>query len=106
VTTGLIHFAGLDPFSARIAGIAVAMVFAWLMHRRVAFNVAAKPSLGEFLRFAAVAGSANAFNYAVYALILLIWRETPPLLALVVSTGLATIVSYAGFRFGVFRRVE
>ena len=29
-----------------------------------------------------------------------------PLLALIVSTGLATIVSYAGFRFGVFRRVD
>ena len=104
VTTGLIHFVGLDPFSARLAGIAVAMVFAWLMHRSLTFAVATAPTIGEFLRFSAVASGANALNYGVYALILILWRATPPLLALIVSTGIASAVSYAGFRFGVFRR--
>jgi putative flippase GtrA len=104
VTAGLIYLAGLDPFTSRLFGIGVAMVFAWLMHRRVTFNVAAPPSAGEFLRFAAVAGSANALNYAIYALTLLVWPATPPLVALLASTAIAACASYVGFRFGVFRR--
>ena len=80
------------------------MVFAWLMHRNVTFAVAAPPRLSEFARFAVVAGSANALNYAIYAAILLVWPATWPFAALVVSTGIATAASYLGFRFGVFRR--
>ena len=95
---------GLNPFVSRLISISCAMVFAWAMHRRVTFAVTAPPSLGEFVRFATVAGSANALNYAVYAAILLVWPPTPPLAAQIVSTGIATAASYLGFRFGVFRR--
>jgi putative flippase GtrA len=104
INLGLIHLAGLDPFLSRLISIACAMVWAWLMHRRVTFAVAAPPSLGEFARFAAVAGSANALNYAVYAAILLVWPAVAPLAAQIVSTAIATAASYLGFRFGVFRR--
>ena len=104
INTGLIHLAGLSPFVSRLISIGCAMVFAWQMHRRVTFAVTAPPSLGEFARFATVAGSANALNYAIYVVILLAWPPTPPLLALVVSTAIATAASYLGFRFGVFRR--
>ncbi len=104
INTGLIHLAGLNPFVSRLISIACAMVFAWAMHRRVTFAVTAPPSLSEFVRFAGVAGSANALNYAIYAAILLVWPPTPPLAALIVSTGIATAASYLGFRFGVFRR--
>lgn len=104
INTGLIHFAGLNPFLSRLISIGCAMVLAWLMHRTVTFAVTSPPRLSEFLRFAAVAGSANALNYAVYAVILLAWPPTPPLAAIIVSTGVATCASYLGFRFGVFRR--
>ncbi len=104
INTGLIHFAGLNPFVSRLISIACAMVWAWLMHRRVTFAVTAPPSLGEFVRFAAVAGGANALNYAVYAGILLAWPAVPPLAAMIISTAIATAASYLGFRFGVFRR--
>ena len=103
VTTGLIHLAGRDPFSARLAGIVVAMVVAWLMHRRITFAVTAPPSLREFGKFAAVAWSANALNYAIYAVILLVKPEFSPLIALIISTGIAAVFSYLGFRLGVFR---
>jgi putative flippase GtrA len=103
VTTGLIHLAGRDPFSSRLAGIVVAMVVAWLMHRWITFAVIAPPSLREFGKFAAVAWSANALNYAIYAVILLVWPEFSPLIALIISTGIAAVFSYLGFRLGVFR---
>ncbi len=104
INTGLIELVGLNPFVSRLISIGCAMVFAWLMHRNLTFAVAAPPRLSEFARFATVAGSANALNYAVYAAILLVWPPTPPLAALVVSTAIATGASYLGFRFGVFRR--
>lgn len=102
ITVALVHVARLDPFSARLVAILIAMVVAWLMHRRLTFAVAAPPSLKEFLRFAAVAWSANALNYAIYAGILLVWPETLPLVALAIATGIAAVFSYVGFRFGVF----
>lgn len=104
INTALIHLFAVSPFVSRLISIGSAMVVAWLMHRRVTFAVAAPPSVGEFLRFVTVAGSANALNYAVYAGILLLWPATPPLAALVISTAIATAAAYLGFRFGVFRQ--
>ena len=97
---------GLDPFLARLAAIAVAMVAAWLMHRTFTFPVNKPPSLGEFAGFAALASGSNALNYALYSLVLLVRRDTPPLVALVAATTVAMCTSYLGMRFGVFRRVR
>ena len=79
------------------------MLAAWLMHRRISFAVTAPPSLREFMKFAAVAWSANLVNYGIYVVILLVWPATWLLAALVVSTAVATVLSYLGFRLGVFR---
>jgi putative flippase GtrA len=103
ITTGLIHLAGIGPFIARLVGILIAMAVAWLMHRRITFAVSRPPTLNEFLRFATVAWSANLLNYGVYVAVLLLWPATWPFVALLISTGIATIFSYLGFRLGVFR---
>jgi putative flippase GtrA len=103
-TAIFVHFVGLDRFVARIIGIGVAMVAAWLLHRRVTFNVSAPRSLAEFLRFSAVALTANALNFAIYSLLLIAFPTIHYLIAIVIATGVATIFSYVGFRLGVFRR--
>lgn len=103
VTLTLIRFAGRDPFSARLFAILLAMVVAWLLHRRITFAVSAPPSLKEFMRFAAIAWSANALNFAIYVAVLVAWPRTLPLAALVLGTGVAAVFSYLGFRLGVFR---
>jgi putative flippase GtrA len=103
-TAVFVHFIGLDRYLARIIGIAVAMVVAWLMHRRVTFNVTAPRSLAEFLRFSAVALTANALNFAIYSLLLLALPQVHYIVAIVIATGIATAFSYLGFRLGVFRR--
>lgn len=95
--------AGLDPFSARLIAIALAMVAGWLSHRRLTFNVATPPTLAEFGRYAAVAWTAAALNYAVYATILIVRHDVAPLLAMVGATVVAMGFSYLGMRFGVFR---
>jgi putative flippase GtrA len=106
VTWLLVDGAGLDRFTSRLIGILVATVVAWLMHRRITFNVPHPPSLTEFVRFFAVASGANAANYVVYAAILLLAPSTPLAVAIVISSGVAALLSYVGFRFGVFRRLE
>lgn len=98
----LTRSAGLDPFSARLLAICMAMIAGWLAHRRFTFAVATSPSLAEFLRYAAVAWSVAAINYAIYALILIARTDVPPLAALVGATIVSMCVSYLGMRFGVF----
>ena len=96
----------LDRFSSRLIGILVATVVAWLMHRRITFNVPYPPSVREFVRFFLVASSANGATYVTYTVILLLLPETPLVAAIVVSSGVGGLLSYIGFRFGVFHRFE
>ena len=103
VLWALTRLGGLDPFSARLAAIGVAMIAGWLAHRRLTFNVSAPPSFAEFGRYAAVAWGAAALNYTVYAAVLLVRPATPPLAALVAATVVAMGFSYLGMRLGVFR---
>lgn len=100
----LTRFGGLDPFSARLVAVLTAMVAAFFAHRRLTFAMTAPPSLVEFARFLAVAWSASAVNYGLYALVLLVRPDTAPLLALLAATVVSMAVSYFGMRFGVFTR--
>lgn len=103
VLTVLIDAAGLDPLVARLLSISAAMVVSWLVNRTVTFAVTETPTLAEFGQFAAVSWTAQAVNYALFAAILLIWPGTLPLVALVLASLVSMLVSYAGFRYGVFR---
>lgn len=100
----LTSFAAIDPYSARVIAILVAMVAAYFAHRRLSFAVATPPSLSEFAKFASVASTANVINYAIYAGMLLVVPGCTPLQALLVASVIAMIVSYLGFRFGVFKK--
>jgi putative flippase GtrA len=100
----LTRFAELDPYSARIAAILAAMVAAYFAHRRLTFAVVNPPSASEFLKFASVASTANAINYAIYAGMLLALPGCTPLQALLAASAVAMAVSYLGFRFGVFKK--
>lgn len=95
---------GVSPYWARIPGIAVAMVVSWLVNRRLTFAVAAPPSLAEFGRFAAVSWLSQMVNYAAYAAVLLAWPGVEPIMALFVACFASMIVSYAGFKHGVFKQ--
>jgi putative flippase GtrA len=95
---------GIRPISARLVAIALAMVAGWLMHRTFTFEVKAPPTLAEFLRYAGVAWSAAAVNYAVFVVALLAYPTLEPLVALVVSSVVAMAFAYIGLRFGAFRQ--
>jgi putative flippase GtrA len=116
LTSGLLAFAvdavvlktltawgGLSPLVARVFAIAMAMVVGWMAHRRLTFAVSVPPSVMEFLRYAAVAWTAAAINYAIFAAILLVRPGTEPLIALVIASAVAMGIAYLGMRYGVFR---
>ncbi len=100
----LTRLAGLDPYSARILAILVAMVAAYFAHRRLTFNVPEPPSLTQFGKFASIAATANGINYALYVGILLGVPGATPLIAFLAASAVAVGISYAGFRFSVFRK--
>lgn len=100
----LLALAGISPFLGRFASISIAMVVSWWINRTVTFAVEARPTLSEFGKFAAVSWTAQAVNYAVFAVALLVVPAIGPSLAVIVGGVVSVGVSYAGFRFGVFRR--
>ena len=104
VLQGLTALLGVPAIAARVAAIALAMVAGWLMHRTFTFAVATQPSVAEFVRYAGVAWSAAAVNYAVFVLLLLARPGTHPLVALMVSSIAAMVLAYLGMRFGAFHR--
>jgi putative flippase GtrA len=99
----LTNSVGLEPIVARLGSISVAMVVGWLSHRRLTFALSTAPSLGEFVRYAAVAWFSAGFNYAVFVALMLVWPDTQPFVALVIASLAAMVVSYIGMRFGAFR---
>ena len=104
VLLALTDWAGLSPYLARIISISLAMVVSWQINRRITFAVRAPPTLHEFTRFAAVSWSAQAVNYAAFAALITWLPALWPVWALIAASALAMFVSYAGFRFKVFKR--
>jgi putative flippase GtrA len=94
----------VSPIIARLPGICLAVVAGWLMHRTFTFVVTAPPSLAEFVRYAGVAWTAAAINYAIFVLIILLQPRIEPLLALFISSLIAMVFAYLGMRYGAFRQ--
>ncbi len=94
---------GLDPIVARLGSISVAMIAAWLSHRRLTFALSTPPTLAEFLRYAGVAWFSAAVNYAVFVVLMLMWEDLHPVLGVAIAAIVAMFVSYVGMRFAAFR---
>ncbi|MGI9424696.1 MAG: GtrA family protein [Hyphomicrobiaceae bacterium] len=93
----------LSAVIARPFSIAVAMVVSWLINRTITFAYRHSPTVAEFLQFAAVSWMAQLVNYVIFVVVLLIRPQTHAIAAVVVASLIAMFVSYAGFRYGVFR---
>jgi putative flippase GtrA len=95
---------GVHPLLARIVSVACAIVTGWLSHRTFTFRMTTPPTLAEFARFAGLQSTVLVFvNYGIYAAILVLRPEFPPLLAMVVSSAVAMVFSYFGMRYAAFR---
>ena len=67
---GITRLTGQSPLLVRPIGIATGMVVSWLVNRTITFGVRNRPTVSEFLQFAAVSWSAQVLNYAAFVIIL------------------------------------
>jgi putative flippase GtrA len=100
--TALHNLAGVDPFTARLASITTSAFTTWRLNRTLTFGASERGRAAEGLLYALVAAITAALNYLVYVLILIAWRELPPLVAAIGATLAAMLFSYAGYSRVVF----
>lgn len=96
------HGAGLDPFSSRLVSISASAFTTWRLNRSVTFGASHLSQTSEGLRYALVAAATAAFNYLVYALLIVIFPALWPIAAAVFATLAAMFFSYAGYSRFVF----
>jgi putative flippase GtrA len=95
ILAGLVEL-GLTPFVGRIGSIAVAIVFTWLMNRRLTFKVEAPPSWREFAHYVAISLMGASINYLVFSAATL--GKAPMLLALALGTACAMGFNFVRYR--------
>lgn len=102
-TLTLIAF-GMNPLFARIVAIALALLTTWRLNRALTFGASATSQTSEGLRYFLVATVVALVNYGIYAGLLLTIPSIPPGLAVMIAVGLATGLSYSGYRFFAFKK--
>lgn len=96
---------GIDPFTARIVAIALAMMVNWRLHRAVTFGASDTSQATEGIRYFTVALLAAGLNYAIYVALLLFVPFITPLMAIIIAIGTVTALTFLGYRNLVFRNV-
>mgnify|MGYP001799563638 FL=1 len=102
VTLLLIAF-GTHPLLARIVAIALAMLTTWRLNRAITFGASQTSQVSEGLRYFVVAISVAVMNYAISAALLLNIPTISPALAVMISVGFATGLSFFGYRQFAFK---
>ncbi|MCX8996185.1 GtrA family protein [Rhizobiaceae bacterium BDR2-2] len=104
VLSALLHFTPADPFLARIAAIAAAMSFTFVLNRSYTFGRSNRRMLSESIRYGTVGTVTALFNYGFYAALLIGLPGLQPLAALVFASAAAMGLSFVGYSRLVFAR--
>ena len=102
VTLSLIH-RGIDPYTARIFAIALAMMVTWRLNRALTFSASGSNQATEGIRYFTVAIIAAVLNYMIYAGLVFSFPTLSPLIAIVIAIGSVTLLSFMGYRRLVFK---
>lgn len=87
---------GLSPGPARIPAVAVALVFTWIMNRKVTFATETPPCWKEFIHYAYTAVTGIVINLGIYWSA--VWLHLPIWLAFTSGTGTAAIFNFLRYR--------
>jgi len=104
IDVGLVYLlsrAGLSPIMARIPAISAAILFTWLLNRRLTFRVTERPSRNELFRYASVALTSGILNFGLYSVLVL--NGLMPLLAVALSTIALMAFSFFGYKIFAFQ---
>lgn len=100
----LLHVTPLDPFSARLVSVAVALSATWMLNRHITFGPSERALVVEGARYGGVGTATSLVNYTAYSALLLTFPGMEPLIALILASGAAMVLSYLGYSRLVFDR--
>jgi len=91
------------PLLARLVSLAIATLVTWRLNRALTFNHSGRHSADEAMRYAAVAASAQAVSYAVFAALVVTVLAAMPQLAVIIGAACGALISYSGQALFAFR---
>jgi putative flippase GtrA len=91
------------PLLARLVSLAMATLVTWRLNRAVTFERSGRRATDEALRYAMVAGCAQAASYSIFATLILTGFAPYPQLAVLAGAGAGAAVSYVGQLSFAFR---
>lgn len=94
----------LDPISARLVSIGLALFVTWLLNRYLTFAPSSRGAVVEGARYGGIGIASSALNYAVYAALILAVPSMVPLAALAIASVIAMGFSFLGYSRLVFDR--
>lgn len=94
---------GLHPLLARLISLGAATVVTWRLNRAVTFDRSGRRQAAEALRYATIAGAAQAVSYGVFAVLVLTVLASAPQLAVLAGAAVAALFSYEGQAHFAFR---
>lgn len=100
-TAALAH--GLDPLGARVLSLSLATLVTWRLNRALTFDRSGRRQSDEILRYAAVAATAQAVSYALFAALVTGIAAGIPQLAVLAGAAAGALVSYFGQALFAFR---
>ena len=100
----LINGFGLDPYSARIFSIIVAVTVTWRLNRSVTFRPSDRGQVREGARYYFVAATTATTNFLIYSALLILIDGLPPVVATAIATIITMFMSYFGYSQVVFKR--
>src|SRR6202140_5715105 len=91
------------PLLARLVSLAIATLVTWRLNRALTFDRSGRRTGDEAMRYAAVAASAQAVSYAVFAALVVTVLNALPQLAVIIGAACGALVSYSGQALFAFR---
>ena len=91
------------PLLARLVSLAIATLVTWRLNRALTFDRSGRHSADEAMRYAAVATTAQAVSYAIFAVLVVTALAALPQLAVIVGAACGALVSYGGQALFAFR---
>ena len=104
VLLGLLRWTDIDPFTARLVAIAIALQVTWLLNRNFTFGKSTRHAAVEGMRYSGVGIASAVLNYLVYSGLLVFIESIPPIVALTIGSATGTVFSYTGYAKLVFGR--
>ncbi|HEX4411797.1 MAG TPA: GtrA family protein [Xanthobacteraceae bacterium] len=91
------------PLLARLVSLVAATLVTWRLNRALTFDKSGRRATDEAMRYAMVAGCAQAASYSIFAALIVSGFSDVPQLAVLIGAGAGAAVSYVGQLSFAFR---